>query len=436
MTTAEIVLLLLVVLVAGGGGTAVFVLLRGRADFARRAAEAERDAALARQERDAAVGSESDLQSKYESMLAERERERGELSEQLSEARQRIATLGTQLEEREAASRREFERLREEFDKLARGSLEQQRAAFGDEVVKPVDKKLAETQERLVKLSQQLEHTATQHDKLRGEYGNLVKALSRPEVRGHYGEMQLRRVVELSGMMQYCDFEEQVSGEGADGARQRPDMVVRLPNDCSVVVDAKCNVDPYMEALSAEDDAERERQLDRFADGIGKQAKSLADKRYWNNFDPAPEFVVMFVPGDQFLDAALQRKWSLIEDAASNNVILASPATLIGLLRAVAVGWRQDTLAKHAQELLELGRELHGRAATLFEHAEKVGKGLDGAVRSYNDFVGSLESRFMPQLRRFEEAGTKSAKELPEVKPVERSPRGVALPEAPESEQG
>lgn len=429
MTTAEIVLLILLVLVLGGAAAGGAWLIRGRGRLARRAESAEREAALARQERDAAARSETEVQGRCEALLEARDRERAALNEELSGARERVATLTTRLEEREAASKAEFERLREEFDKIAKASLEHQREQFEGAVVKPVDKKLAETHERLVRLAQQLEDTATQHDKLRGEYGNLVRALSRPEVRGHYGEMQLRRVVELSGMMAYCDFEEQVSGDNAEGARQRPDMVVRLPNDCSVIVDAKCNVEPYMEALRSEDDGERKRLLDRFADGIGRQAKSLSDKRYWDAFERTPEFVVMFVPGDQFLDAALQRKWSLIEEAASNNVILASPATLIGLLRAVAVGWRQDRLANHAQELLDLGRELHNRSATLFEHAERMGKNLDGAVRGYNDFVGSLETRFMPQLRRFEEAGTKSGKELPEVKMIESAPRPVSRPD-------
>ena len=196
-------------------------------------------------------------------------------------------------------------------------------------------------------------------------------------------------------------------------------MVVKLPNDRIIAVDAKTNTYAYIEAVNAADDAEREQHLERFARHVHEQAKKLSDKKYWSQFDGSPEFVVMFVPGDHFIDAALSRKPELIDFAAQHGVILASPSTLIGLLRAVAVGWREERLAQEARGLWELGKELHERAAVAFEHAGKLGDSIRQSVERYNRLVGSIDSRLVPTLKKFEDAGAASAKTMPEMKQVE-----------------
>jgi DNA recombination protein RmuC len=248
-------------------------------------------------------------------------------------------------------------------------------------------------------------------------------------VRGQYGEIQLKRVAELAGMTSYCDFTEQASMWDEDGTLMRPDMVVSLPNGRMIAVDAKTNTHAYIEAVNADRDDEREEHLDKFARHMSDQAKKLADKKYWSGFDGSPEFVVMFVPGDHFIDAALSRRPELLDYAAQHGVILASPSTLIGLLRAVAVGWREHKLTEDAQELFQLGRELHERAAVAFEHAGKLGESIKQSVERYNRLVGSIDSRLGPTLRRFEEAGAKSAKELIEPKTVDPQPKLIEFGE-------
>ena len=261
------------------------------------------------------------------------------------------------------------------------------------------------------------------HAELRDETSRLTRALSRPEVRGQYGELRLRRIAELAGMASYCDFTEQESQRDEEGNLLRPDMVVKLPNDRVIAVDAKANIYPYLEAVNARDDSEREQHLDQYARNIAEQAKRLADKRYWTLWRGSPDFVVMFLPGDQFMDAALQRRPDLIDVAAQQNVILVSPSSLIALLRAVHVGWREHRLAEEAQDLFALGKELHERAVTAFEHAGKLGDSIRQSLERYNKLVGSIDSRMMPTLKRFEDAGAKSAKELPELKPLDGAPR-------------
>ncbi|TVS08858.1 MAG: DNA recombination protein RmuC, partial [Phycisphaerales bacterium] len=272
-------------------------------------------------------------------------------------------------------------------------------------------------------LSEQIKVFAGHSEQLRSETGKLARALSRPEVRGRYGEIQLRRVAELAGMVAYCDFAEQTSVRDTEGRLKRPDMVVKLPNECVIAVDAKCNIDPYVRAVDTSDEQEREQLLERFAHGIAEQAKKLAAKSYWSDYEGGAEFVVMFVPGDQFLDAALARRSDLLEIAAQQGVILASPATLIGLLRAVAVGWAEQRLAEEARELRKLGSELHERASVALDHAAKLGQTIDRAVRQYNQFMGSVDSRLMPTLRKFEEAGAASGKSLPDPAEIEVRPK-------------
>lgn len=305
------------------------------------------------------------------------------------------------------------------------------------ETLKQTDLKLGQMQQQWATdrgtISEQVRAVGEAGVTLRAETVKLVRALSRPEVRGAWGEWQLKRVAELAGMSAYCDFAEQVTapraagggGSGEEGAI-RPDMVVRLPNDRVIIVDAKTNTMEYLEAARAETPSEAESHLENFARHVAEQVTALSRKRYWAGFEGAIDFTVMFVPGDQFLDAALARRPGLMEAAAAANVILVTPATLIGLLRAVAIGWREKHLAAEAEELLRLGQQLHDRARVAMEKVADLGGALETAVKRYNEFVGSYKSRLEPTLRRFADAGARGAKDLPEVPEIEVAPRLLA----------
>jgi DNA recombination protein RmuC len=310
-------------------------------------------------------------------------------------------------------------------DEKTKGEDEQRRLAV-EAMVKPIKETLSKTSEQITQLDERVKASSASNESLKEETARLTRALSRPEIRGQYGEIQLRRVAELAGMTSYCDFSEQFSQRDEAGQLLRPDMVVTLPNNRVIVVDAKANINAYIEAVNAPTDAEREVQLERFARHTSEQVKKLSDKKYWSLFDgKSAEFVVMFVPGDHFIDAALSRRPELLDDAAQRGVILASPSTLIGLLRAVAVGWREQALTEQAAALFELGKELHERASTAFEHADSLGKAIKASVERYNRMVGSIDTRLMPTLKKFEESGAKSSKVLAEAKPVEAEVRGL-----------
>src|SRR5262245_46485549 len=307
--------------------------------------------------------------------------------------------------------------------------LERRRAAV-DALIAPMAEALKRTHQSLEQVGRdqaglraQVLEMSQGNLALRSETSKLVQALRKPTVRGRYGEVQLERVVELAGMKNYCDFTLQASQRDEEGKLARPDLIVRLPNGRVVAIDAKTNVDAYLDALDAKTPEEAEKHLDRYAETVMLQAQKLARQAYWTSFDASPEFVVMFIPGDQLVDAALERRPELIEYAAERNVVIASPSTLIGLLRAVHVGWREKNLSESAAELFELGRELHQRAATVLEHAAIVGESIERARKSYNDFVGSIHSRLVPTLRRFEERDARSAKELPNVRTIEGETR-------------
>lgn len=278
-------------------------------------------------------------------------------------------------------------------------------------------------------LSVQVRQLAESQNQLRSETGNLVSALrDRPNVRGRWGEIQLRRVVEMAGMLEHCDFETQAHVATED-SRLRPDLVVKLPGAKTVVVDSKFAGQAYLESLSARNDEERATKLRDHARQVRDHISKLSGKSYWSQFDSAPEFVVLFIPGETFLSAALEQDPSLIEEGVNQQVILATPTTLIALLRAVAYGWRQETIAESAKTISDLGRELYGRLATLTEHFAKVGRGLETAVRSYNETVGSLETRVLPSARKFRDHGVSPASELAELPAVERTVRPVTAPE-------
>ena len=280
----------------------------------------------------------------------------------------------------------------------------------------------AERREAQGALTRQLEMLFESHRLLQGETRNLVQALRRPEVRGQWGEMTLKRLAELAGMVEYCDFFEQEQVRTEQGAL-RPDMVVRMPDGREIVVDAKTPLDAYLSAVEARDDTEKTQALDRHARKVRERVRELSAKAYWQQFRNAPDFVVLFIPGDQFLSAALERDRSLLEDALADKVILATPTSLVALLRAVAYGWRQEALAENAERIRQVGEEMYARLATFSEHLARVGKSLDNGVNAYNKAVGSFDSRILPSARKFSEMGIQSKKDVDGLEPLERSPR-------------
>jgi DNA recombination protein RmuC len=262
--------------------------------------------------------------------------------------------------------------------------------------------------------------------------GQLVAALRAPTIRGRWGEQQLRRIVEAAGMLDHCDFEEQVSVTADEGGL-RPDLVVRLAGGRQLVVDAKAPLEAYLTALEARDERARDNQLDLHARHLRAHVDQLSAKSYWSAFDGTPEFVVLFVPADPFLDAALQRDPTLLEHAFTRNVVLATPATLVALLRTVAYSWRQESLTRNAQQVHALGRELYARLATMGSHLTKLGASLGAAVTAYNRFVGSMEARVLVTARKFAELGV-SDDDLPTPEQIDQAPRQPQSPELVEAE--
>jgi DNA recombination protein RmuC len=381
---------------------------------------------------------------------------------ELTAARAALKTSADLDEERERALDLALERLRSGFDTLAgqalRGNNEtflalanqlfgrQQAQAMlqlGEReksvelLLAPIRDALQRTHEQIARIEKDraeafgalrnaLESVALGQQTLQKETRNLVTALRRPEVRGQWGEMTLRRLVELAGMLEHCDFEEQVHVVG-DDRTLRPDMIVRMPDGRQLVVDVKTPLDAYLAAIEAASDESRAIAVRRHAQAVADRVKHLSSKSYWSQFERSPDFVVLFIPGDQFLSVAIAELPNLLEDAIRQDVIIATPSSFIALLKAVAYGWRQNALAENASQIRELAEELYRRLSTFSGHVARMGRTLGQSVDAYNSAVGSLERQVLPGARKFTELGLRPGREIEELPPIEklaREPRG------------
>jgi DNA recombination protein RmuC len=320
----------------------------------------------------------------------------------------------------------------EKYQEGAKGDLEKRQQAI-NKTVEPVSEALKIFNERVSKieerrtetdasLREKLKQLAESQLQLSRTTSSLVQALRAPQVRGQWGELQLRRTVEMAGMLNYCDFEEQSSIETEDGQRQRPDMLIRLPNERRVIVDSKVPLAAYLDALESDDPDVQTQRMQAHARHLREHIKGLSAKSYWTQFDDTPEFVVLFIPNEAIFSAALEQDPSLIELGVANKVILATPTTLIALLKAIAYGWQQEAIAREAKEISALGRELYDRIGVIVGHLSKLGKSLDQTVGHYNKAVSSVETRLLSTAKKFQALESVSAEEEAEIKAIEKKP--------------
>jgi DNA recombination protein RmuC len=389
-----------------------------------------------------ALGGEQAARARLETQLQEADKRLGEQRALLEDAQKRLestfrATAGEALK----SSNEEFMRLAEQTLKgvvaQATGDLELRKKAVED-LLRPVQDSLKLYQEKADALERErqqaygglttlLQGLTASQEKLKLETGNLVAALKQPNVRGRWGELTLRRVVELAGLVAHCDFSEQQTVDGEDGA-QRPDLIVHLPGRRDIVIDAKAVLAAYLEALEATTDEARQAALLRHAVHLRERVKSLSSKAYWRGFADSAEFVVLFVPGEPFLAAAVQHDPLLIEDALANRVVVATPTTLVALLKAVAYGWQQEKMAQNAQEVAELGKKLFEGISVWTAHLQKLRDAVFNTVEHFNAAQASLERHVLPRARKMKELGVGSDKEIADLKPVDKLLRAVDAP--------
>ncbi len=378
-----------------------------------------------------------------ETQVKQEERLEAERDEAIELARERLAaTFETLAGKSLQTSTQQFLQLAREnlggFQTRAEASFEAREKAIED-LVRPISEALKKTEsqiheiekdrrEAFGQIQQFLQHMGDTQVQLQTETARLVAALKRPEVRGQWGEISLKRLVELAGMTENCDFYEQEHHTGSEGAI-RPDMIVRLPENRELIVDVKTPLDAYVEAVEATDESARQIALKRHARIVKDRIRELAGKEYWSQFRNSPEFVILFVPGDQFLAAALDQDSSLLEEALRQKIILATPTSFVALLKAVAYGWRQLALADNAERIRDLAEELYARVGTFTEHFARVGQQLDGSVEAFNKAVASLERRVLPGARKFVELGVQARKQIVDLEPIETGTRPVPAEE-------
>jgi DNA recombination protein RmuC len=397
---------------------------------------------------------------KLEAQIAEKEAALSKLNEENSNLKARHAALMTRIDEVEKSQVDKLKTLEEAQTKMAetfkgvaaealasnnqnflalaqsafqgasdvsKGDLENRQKSI-DDTLKPLKEALERIEknrtESFAGLSEQLKLLHSAQTKVEAETSKLVNALRAPTVRGRWGEMQLRRVVELAGMVEYCDFEQQVSVD-TEGGKLRPDMIIRLPNHREIVVDSKVSLAAYLDSVDLIDEGARHAKLAEHAAQVRQHIVRLSAKSYWDQFEHAPDFVVAFLPGETFFSAALQKDPELIEFGVNNRVLLSTPTTLIALLKAVAYGWRQEKLTQNAQQISDLGKELYDRLRTFGGYMDGIRGGLERSVESYNKAVGSLESRVLVSARRFKDLSAATGDEIPLVDVVEKTPRAL-----------